>query len=135
MDKNNKLLEELDNVLAYSWVLGWYTGRDGVLNDIEKINATKKAKEEHPLIVKACEDYESLKIKSDLCDELKKALNDEVQGQECLWKWEAIYWQTECGERSTNFAAGACPYCNKNLTQERTVHPLLVREEPSDEQR
>lgn len=54
------ITESLDNAIAYSWVLGWYAGRDGVTNDSGKIQATKDIKEKHPDIVTACNSHADL---------------------------------------------------------------------------
>lgn len=58
--KHPELLNSLNNAIAYSYVLGWYAGRDGKLNDSGKIRATRDIKEKHPDIVQACDNYDDL---------------------------------------------------------------------------
>ena len=50
----SNVTDSLNNAIAYSYVLGWYAGRDGKATDGGKIQATKDMKARHPDIVRAC---------------------------------------------------------------------------------
>lgn len=58
--EHSKLTVSLNNAIAYSYVLGWYAGRDGAPTDSGKISATEKIKKMHPDIVLACNTHASL---------------------------------------------------------------------------
>jgi hypothetical protein len=65
---DSKLLNSLDNAIAYSWVLGWYVGLEGVKNDSGKMQAVTAIKAQHPEIVEACNQHDTLKAKAGLLD-------------------------------------------------------------------
>ena len=61
METKQKTLEDdLNNALAYSYVLGWYAGSDGVKTDEGKKQAAEDIKAIHPGIVQACNAHEDL---------------------------------------------------------------------------
>ena len=60
MSKHTDLMNSLNNAIAYSWVLGWYAGRDGKTTDSGKIQATEDIKAKHPDIVRVIESQPEL---------------------------------------------------------------------------
>ncbi len=60
MNKHTDLMNSLNNAIAYSWVLGWYAGRDGKTTDSGKIQATEDIKAKHPDIVRVIESQPEL---------------------------------------------------------------------------
>ena len=99
---SNEIMNSLNNAIAYSWVLGWYAGRDGSPTDSGKILATETIKTKHPDIVRACNNFPALLA------ELQTALKDmESDPVQCVGDWERGLF---CGleDRGINDVYEAC---------------------------
>ncbi len=60
MSNHTDLMNSLNNAIAYSWVLGWYAGRDGKTTYSGKIQDTEDIKAKHPDIVRVIESQSEL---------------------------------------------------------------------------
>ncbi len=82
MSEHTEIINSLNNALAYSWVLGWYAGRDGATNDNGKIQAMKDTKANHPDIVLACNAFPALLA---ACEEILERTKSENTDKRLLF--------------------------------------------------